>query len=158
MATFRFSREEYISASMGLAKKQTLRFIFLLAALIFAITTLRVINNNNALAGIPYIIALVVMIITVFLVVRHRFGKLYDHLKHVKEEINADIDAQGVRLQQASGTVTLGWERISDWSENIRFLYLFDRERRAYILPKQALSPEEDQLLREHLASIPRSK
>jgi len=154
MATFQFTRDEYIAASMGLAKRRTMRFILFLSAVIAAIATFRVISNNNALAAAPYIFALLVMIPTVILVLRHRLGKTFDDQASLRDMFTADVNDEGIRYSHSTGSRMLGWDRIKKWSEDKRFLYFFESDLYARILPKRAVSPEEDQLIRSRLAGV----
>lgn len=152
MASFRFTRDEYIAASLGLAGKRTRRFIILVALLIAAIATFRVVSNNNLLAATPYLAALVVIVPTILIVTRHRLGKTYDDQSSLRETFTADINAEGVRYSHTNGTRLLRWDQIKKWSEDTRFLYLFESDLYARILPKRAVSPEEDSTLRGNLA------
>lgn len=157
MATFQFTREEYIAASFGLAKKRTIRFIILVLVLIAAIATFRVISNNNLLAAAPYLFALVVIVPTILIVSKHRLGKTYDDQSSLRETFTADIGQEGVRYSHTNGTRLLRWEQIKKWSEDSRFIYLFESDLYARILPKRALSAEESDFLRTRLAEAGKS-
>jgi hypothetical protein len=153
MATFQFTREEYIAASFGLAKKRTIRFIALVLFLIAAVATFRVISNNNLLAAAPYLFALLIIVPTILIVSKHRLGKTYDDQSSLRETFTADIGEEGVRYSHTNGTRLLRWEQIKKWSEDSRFIYLFESDLYARILPKRALSEEESGFLRSKLVS-----
>lgn len=157
MATFQFTREEYIAASFGLAKRRTIRFIVLVSILITAVATFRVISNNNVLAASPYLFALIVIVPTILIVSKHRLGKTYDDQSSLREIFTADIGEEGVRYSHANGTRLLRWEQIRKWSEDARFIYLFESDLYARILPKRALSGEESAFLRTQLAGSEKS-
>lgn len=157
MATFRFTRDEYIAASMGLAKKRVRRFLIVISLLILAVATVRVASNNNLIAAAPYLFALLVIIPTILVVSKHRLGKTFDDQSSLRETFTAGIDDTGIRYSHASGTRLLHWDQIKKWSEDPRFLYLFESDLHARILPKRALSPEESAFLRTRLSSIRKS-
>ena len=154
MASFRFTREEFVAASMGLAKKRTIRFILLVAFLIAAVATFRVFSNNNLLAAAPYLIALLVMVPTVIFVSKHRLAKTFDDQASLRETFTVEINAEGIRYSHSTGSKFLGWDRIRKWAEDRRFIYLFESDLYARILPKRALSSEEDRLVRNQLAAL----
>lgn len=154
MATFQFTREEYVAASMGLAKKRMMRFIILVALLIIAVATFRVISNNNLLAAAPYLVALLIMIPTVIGVSKHRLAKTFDVQASLREAFTVEINAEGIRYTHSTGSKFLGWDRIRKWSEDRRFIYLFESDLYARILPKRALSAEEDALVRSHISAV----
>jgi hypothetical protein len=155
MATFQFTREEYVAASMGLAKKRMTRFILLLAAIVAAIATFRIIGNNNALAGVPYVVALLIMVPVVIFVSKHRLGKTFDDQASLRETFTAEIGEEGIRYTHTNGTRMLHWGSIRKWGEDHRFLYFFESDLYARILPKRAVSAEENELIRSRLAGVP---
>jgi hypothetical protein len=154
MATFKFTRDEYLAASLSLAKQRTLRFILFLAAVVVAIATFRVIRNDNVLAASPYVVALLVMVPTVIFVLRHRLGKTFDDQASLRETFTVEINSEGIRYSHSTGTRLLGWDRIKKWSEDRRFIFLFESDLHARILPKRALSETENKLVRSQLASV----
>jgi hypothetical protein len=156
MATFQFTREEYVAASMGLAKKRMTRFILFLSIVVAAIATFRIIGNNNLLAGAPYVVALVIMVPVVIAVSKRRLGKTFDDQASLREIFTAEISEAGIRYSHSAGSRMLGWENIRKWGEDRRFLYFFESDLYARILPKRALSVEEDQLIRSRLAGVAR--
>ena len=156
MATFQFTREEYVSASMGLAKKRMIRFILFLTLVVAAIATFRIISNNNVLAAAPYVVALLIMVPVVIAVSKHRLGKTFDDQASLRETFTADISEKGILYTHSNGSRMLGWDSIRKWGEDRRFLYFFESDLYARILPKRALSEEENQLIRSRLAGIPR--
>lgn len=156
MATFQFTREEFIAASMGLAKKRMTRFILLLALLIAAVATFRVISNNNLLSAAPYLVALLIMVPTVILVSKYRLAKTFDDQASLREIFTVEISAEGIRYSHSTGSKFLAWDRIRKWAEDRRFIYLFESDLYARILPKRALSAEEDQLVRSQLVALKR--
>ena len=93
MASFRFTREEFVAASMGLAKKRTIRFILLVAFLIAAVAIFRVISNDNLLAAAPYLVALLIMVPTVIFVSKHRLAKTFDDQASLRETFTVAINA-----------------------------------------------------------------
>ena len=156
MATFQFTREEYVAASMGLAKKRMIRFILFLTLVVAAIATFRIISNNNLLAGAPYVVALLIMVPVVIAVSKHRLGKTFDDQASLRETFTADISEKGILYTHSNGSRMLGWDNIKKWGEDRRFLYFFESDLYARILPKRALSEEENQLIRGRLVGIPR--
>lgn len=156
MAIFQFTREEYVAASMGLAKKRMIRFILLLSLVVVAIATFRIISNNNALAGAPYVVALLIMVPVVIAVSKHRLGKTFDDQASLRETFTADISEKGILYTHSNGSRMLGWDSIRKWGEDRRFLYFFESDLYARILPKRAISPGEDELIRSRLAGVPR--
>jgi len=156
MATFQFTREEYVAASMGLAKKRMIRFILFLSLVVAAIATFRIISNNNVLAGAPYVVALLIMVPVVIAVSKHRLGKTFDDQASLRETFTAEISEEGIRYSHSNGTRMLHWESIRKWSEDRRFLYFFESDLYARILPKRALAEEENQLIRSRLDGIAR--
>lgn len=156
MATFQFTREEYVAASMGLAKKRMIRFILFLTLVVAAIATFRIISNNNVLAATPYAVALLIMIPVVIAVSKHRLGKTFDDQASLRETFTADISEKGILYTHSNGSRMLGWDNIRKWGEDRRFLYFFESDLYARILPKRALSEEENQVIRSRLAGVPR--
>ena len=155
MATFQFTREEYVAASIVLAKKRMIRFILFLSLVVAAIATFRIIGNNNVLAGVPYAVALLIMVPIVIGVSKHRLGKTFDDQASLRETFTAEISDKGILYTHANGSRMLGWENIRKWGEDRRFLYFFESDLYARILPKRALSAEEDQLIRSRLSGVP---
>src|SRR5690606_4433586 len=138
----------------GLAKKRTLRFIVFLGAIVAAVATHRVISNNNLLAAAPYVLALLVMVPTVILVLRHRLGKTYDDQASLRENFTAEISDAGILYRHSTGSRMLTWDRVKKWGEDRRFLYFFESDLHARILPKRAMSLEEEQIIRTKLAGV----
>lgn len=157
MATFQFTREEYVAASMALAKKRTLRFILFVAVVVTAVAAFRVIRNDNALAAAPYVAALLIIVPTIILVLRHRLGKTYDAQAALRESFTADVNEEGIRYRHSSGSRMLGWNRIKKWSESQKFIFLYESDLHPRILPKRALSEEEDRLIRDRLSGVARA-
>lgn len=151
MATFQFTREEYIAASMGLAKKRVRRFMIVITLLIAAVAGFRVYLSNNLIAAAPYLAALAVIIPTILVVSKHRLGKAFDDQSSLREDFTADIGEDGVLYSHANGSRLLRWDQIRKWSEDSRFLYLFESDLYARILPKRVLSPDESAFLRSRL-------
>lgn len=155
MATFQFTRDEYIAASMGLAKKRVRRFMIIITLLIAAVAGFRVYLADNAVAAAPYLAALAVIIPTILIVSKHRLGKAYDDQSSLRENFTADIREDGVLYSHTNGSRLLHWDQIRKWSEDARFLYLFESDLYARILPKRALSAEESSFLRSRLVAKP---
>lgn len=154
MATFQFTRDEYVAASMGLAKKRMIRFILFLSLVVAAIATFRIISNNNVLAAAPYVVALLIMVPVVIAVSKHRLGKTFDDQASLRNTFTADISENGILYTHSTGSRMLGWDDIKKWGEDRQFLYFFESDLYARILPKRALSEEENQLIRSRLAGI----
>src|SRR5687768_3948102 len=108
MASFQFTREEYVAASMGLAKKRTIRFIIFVALAIAAVAATRVASNNNLLAAAPYLVALLVIVPTVLFVSKHRLAKTFDEQASLREIFAVEINGEGVRYSHSTGTKFLG--------------------------------------------------
>lgn len=151
MATFQLSKEEFVSASFVMSKKRLIRVGVIMVLSVVGIGLARADSQTFLLSmavAVPPGAALTVWLS------RRRVGKLYDTQASLRETIEALIEDDGLHYTFDSGTYFLPWDRVLKWGENKRFIFLKESDYYGRILPKRALSPEEEATLRQHLEGV----
>ena len=152
MATFQFTKSEYVAAAMGLARRRMLlsRLLFFIAFSLFAAANFD--GYYNWIAWLASCAALTLLVhFSLRFWLRRRLGKAFSDQASLHENIEARIDAAGIHYTHETGSYEFTWDRVRKWMENRDFIYLYESDLFARILPKRALSDAEATSLRSGL-------
>lgn len=153
MASFRFSQDEYVSACMGMAKKRILRFVILLFVAFGLLAFSQSAGSENPARIAGYFAAGYVTAVFFFVWLRRRrLRKAFESSASFQEQIEIRMDDDGIHYTHETGAHVLLWDRVTKWSENVRFFYLYESDLFARILPKRALEAGEQDEIRGRMA------
>lgn len=138
-----------------MAKKRFVR----LGALLFIVFSCIAISNASSSTSLLadvllYFAGFIIALLLIFHLSRRRLRKVFDDQASFKERIEATIGDNEIHYSHETGSHNLPWDRIRKWSENKRFIYLYESDLFARIIPKRAISPEEDQIIRKHTVNV----
>jgi len=155
MATFQLTEDEYLSASFAIVRRRLTRasIAYLVA---FALVAASLFFTRE-LVNIGLLIFLLVIPVSAYLRIRRLFAKGFRTQKSLQDPITLNLGEEGIAYSQEMGSYLLLWERVYKWHENKQFFFLYESDLAARIIPKRALSPEEEQILREHLIGTRRA-
>jgi len=156
MAQFQLTKEEYVSACTSM---QFGKLIKTSALLIFALILICIsqIIYGRWIVLVPVALVVIGYAAGIYLS-RKKIAKAYDDQKDTHEAIEAIFSEEGIVIKFFSGSTNTGWNRILKWKENRNFLYLFQSDFFASIIPKRALSDDESELIYRHLKSVKKAK
>ncbi len=155
MATFELSRDDCFAASWFVQRRFRRKLV-----LVFAVGASLIMVGLCA-GGRPWHFSAAVAA-TVFALPlalrlylnRRRIYRVYDD--HLADEGAATLtlDADGFAIAMGGTSVATAWEKLQFWSEDERFLFLFRGRDFAQVIPKSALSEDEESLLRSKVSNL----
>lgn len=152
MAEYQYTQEEYTSGCFGLVRRRMIVRI-LLCVLGFCIFVMSGVIGDpspiNALALIAGMVA--VGTVLSWALMRRRFDKIYEQLDSLHKPIRVDFKDDGIHLCTDAGNYKLIWARVKKMRENKRFFYFFESDAHARMVPKRALTPDDESLVRTKL-------
>lgn len=78
--------------------------------------------------------------------------KVFREYALIQEEMTLTLTSEKFSISQASGNVTMLWDKVLMWNENERVLLIHPSHNLAYILPKEAIGPERGEYIKQRLA------
>ncbi len=87
-----------------------------------------------------------------------RVRKAYRETASLQEKLTLFVEDGGIRIEQASGMQRPQWSQLLRWDEDDRVFALYSNRWQAFIFPKQQVSPEVVDFMRDQmkLSGLPR--
>ncbi|GEM_PF-6791327 len=152
MATYRFTQELYLQMSEeligGKGKKSAL--VLVSVALLFLVSYFT--SEDAPIHTLLFGLMIPIVLLAMRLLLKRFLRRSYEQQAALQEEIQAEFNASGTQLSQASGNHQLPWERVLKWKETKGFLYLYENPQVPIAVPKAALADEELNCIRSALA------
>jgi hypothetical protein len=156
MASFQWAEEEYVAAAIGSHHRRYIKFAILgpvMFALIACSLFLQKYGWPSVLIGG---IAGIVFTTLFFFQIRKFLRKAFRQHSIMRETFHLALTEEGIDHVHDSGKFFYKWDQTRYWREDPRFLYLFESDVTVRMIPKRALSQEEERLLRSQMAKVPK--
>lgn len=157
MAQFQLSEKEFVRASLSLSLRRPKRTLILLGIAIIMIALSQYFRSAPWIETVVYcVVAPTLFAGSFYLLLTRRLKKAFHEQRWFREPIELTIDEQQLKYSWPQGNAAFLWSDIRRWKETADFLFLFESDLYARILPKRALSEEEVAIIRAKTESLPR--
>lgn len=152
---YHISKDDYASFLRLMSARAMPRFALAVAGLVAVVSAAAFLLDEpyliiGALAGGLVAIAVTPIAGRNYSIPR-RVEKVFSEYALIQEEMTLSVTSEKFSISQASGHVTLLWNKVVMWNENERVLLIHPNRNLAYIIPKQALGPERDEYIKQRL-------
>ena len=153
MAEYELSRAEFLAATWYM-QRHFRRLLFGLALVAAAFVTIGFWQSDH---WYPVAVAAIVFTATIALRLflnRRKTLRIYDDHLAGRGGSTLEADDEKLVISLAGSTAELPWSRLKFWSENEPFLFVYQGKDYAHIIPKRALSSDEESLIRSKVAGL----
>lgn len=157
MAEYTIGKNDFMAASWFVQRKY--RRVHGLWALLVATLCGIYVGMRGLGTGPAVMVGALVVLVGVggrWLLHRRKIARVYDDHLADSPQVSLTVDDRGVELRREVASVRMGWKQLKFWSENERYLLLYQGKDYAQIIVKEALSTEEEALIRLHLEGVKR--
>ncbi len=157
MAQFQFEEKEFVRACMALRKKRMIISCLLLILALGLFGTSRMLNaipEEKLNAFLPFLAGMIAVPLFSIFVNRWQIRKSFRQSEAAQEHMELTFDEEAVHYSHETGEHKLPWVRVKKWQETPDFFLLYESDSFARILPRRALSDEEESILRSQTRNV----
>ena len=146
MAEFQLTKEEYISACLPLFRKSfIIRCVIIILAVTYSIKTMEL-----SMTLPVWIIVTIILITAIWLIKffwRKRISKIFEDEASFSSITTLHITNEDFKMKNSRGNSAIAWSEVKKTSISKSFYLLFTSNRFAIIIPRKALSEDENNIL-----------